>query len=252
MSLIYCSPLEQFEITSIIFFKNFSITINITVLLLIFFIVYFFRESMVKKSNLNHLIIPTRLQIVIESFVNFTLLLVLENIISKQSQRFFPFIFSVFTYILSINTIGLVPYGFTLTSHLIVTFVFSLTILLGVSIICIKMHGVYFFSSFLPTGVPVLLSFLLVPIELISYISKSVSLSIRLFANMMGGHTLLKVISGFSWSLTTATGLTFAAHYIPFLLLIVLLGFETGVALIQSLVFSTLICIYLNDAINLH
>jgi ATP synthase subunit 6 len=145
-----------------------------------------------------------------------------------------------------------VPYSFTLTSHLIVTFALSLFVFIGINIICIRLHGLEFFSLFLPSGTSVVLSLLLVPIELISYIFKPISLSIRLFANMMAGHTLLKVIAGFAWTLMGCTGVLFVIHYVPLLILIPLFGLELGVALIQAFVFSILTCIYLNDAISLH
>ena len=151
-----------------------------------------------------------------------------------------------------LNLIGLVPYSFTLTSHLIVTFALALFMFIGLNIICVRLHGLEFFSLFLPGGTSFLLALLLVPIELISYIFKPISLSIRLFANMMAGHTLLKVIAGFAWSLSGCTGIFFLLHYIPMLILIPLFGLELGVALIQSFVFSILTCIYLNDSINLH
>jgi ATP synthase subunit 6 len=147
---------------------------------------------------------------------------------------------------------GLIPYSFTLTSHLIVTFFISLSIFIGINIICARLHGIRMFALFLPSGTSVLLAFLLVPIELISYIFKPVSLSIRLFANMMAGHTLLKVIAGFAYVLMGNGGLLFLIQYVPLLILIPLFGLELGVALIQSFVFSILICIYLNDSINLH
>lgn len=135
--------------------------------------------------------------------------MVVESIGLKRGQQFFPLIFSLFFYILCLNVVGLVPYSFTLTSHFIVTFALSLAIFIGINIICIRTHGIVFFSIFLPSGTSAALTFLLVPLELISYIFKPVSLSIRLFANMMGGHTLLKVIAGFAWSLMGCTGVFF-------------------------------------------
>jgi len=124
--------------------------------------------------------------------------MIIDNIGKKKGGFFFPLIFSLFFFILSLNTIGLIPYSFTLTSHLIVTFALSLFLFIGLNIICIQIHGLEFFSLFLPQGTSFFLALLLVPIELISYFFKPISLSIRLFANMMAGHTLLKVIVGFS------------------------------------------------------
>ena len=150
------------------------------------------------------------------------------------------------------NLVGLIPFSFTLTSHIIVTFAFALILFIGINIIGVKKFGIQYFSLFLPPGTSIVLSLLLVPIELISYIFKPVSLSIRLFANMMAGHTLLKVIAGFGFTLMNLGGGLFFLHYLPLLLLIPLLGLELAVALIQTFVFSILICIYLNDALNLH
>lgn len=175
-----------------------------------------------------------------------------DNVASQRGQNFFPFVFTIFVYILMLNLIGLVPYSFTLTSHLIVTFALALFIFIAFNIICIRRHGLAFFSLFLPSGTSFALALLLVPIEVISYIFKPVSLSIRLFANMMAGHTLLKVIAGFAWTLAACSGILFFIHYVPLLILLPLFGLELGVALIQSFVFVILLCIYLNDALNLH
>jgi ATP synthase subunit 6 len=250
------SPLEQFEILPIlsIYFGSldFSVTNETIILLLVFFIIYVFKTSLLNNLDSTILIVPTRWQIIIEILYKTALSMVVDNIGFQRGQYFFPLVFAIFFYILCLNVIGLVPYSFTLTSHFIVTFAISLAIFLGINIICIRTHGIEFFSLFLPSGTSATLAFLLVPIELISYTFKPVSLSIRLFANMMGGHTLLKVIAGFSWTLMSCTGVLFLIHYVPFLILIPLFGLEVGVALIQSFVFSILICIYLNDAINLH
>ena len=150
------------------------------------------------------------------------------------------------------NLIGLVPYSFTVSSHFVVTLAISLSIFIGINIICIKTHKFEFFSLFLPGGTPLLLAFLLVPVELVLYIFRPLSLAIRLFCNMMAGHTLLKIFAGFAWSLMSFTGILFFVHYIPLITLLPLLGLELGVALIQAFVFSLLTCIYLNDALNLH
>lgn len=118
--------------------------------------------------------------------------------VGNRGQKYFPFIFSVFLFVLIANVIGLVPYSFTITSHLVLTFSLALTTFIGINIICVREHGFHVFSLFLPPGSSLGLAFLLVPIELVSYIFRPISLSVRLFANMMAGHTLLKVIAGFS------------------------------------------------------
>jgi ATP synthase subunit 6 len=175
-----------------------------------------------------------------------------DNISGKKGQLFFPLVFSVFFYVANLNLIGLVPYSFTLTSHLIVTFALAIAIFLGINIICVRIHGLEFFSLFFPSGTSLILGLLLVPIEIISYVFRPISLGIRLFANMMAGHTLLKVIAGFAWSLMGCTGILFLMHYVPLLILLPLFGLELAVGLIQAFVFSVLTCIYLNDAVNLH
>jgi len=255
-NLIFSSPLEQFEILPIfpLYFGglDFSITNETVILSLIFFLISTLFLSFLKQSDLTLFIVPHRWQVIVEIVYKMVLALIVDNIDAKRGQLFFPLVFSIFFFVVCLNVIGLVPYSFTLTSHLIVTFALSLFIFIGINIICIRLHGLEFFSLFLPAGTSVVLALLLVPIELISYIFKPISLSIRLFANMMAGHTLLKVIAGFAWSLMGCTGILFLVHYVPLLILIPLFGLELGVALIQAFVFSILTCIYLNDAVNLH
>lgn len=252
----FFSPLEQFQVLPIfsvyLNFVDFSLTNETVILVLILFFSLVLFTSLVKEQESSYFIVPNRWQSVIEIIYKLILSLVTDNIKNKKNQHFFPLVFSIFFLLLSINLIGLIPYSFTLTSHLIVTLTLSLSIFIGINIICVRLHGINFFSLFLPAGTSVVLAFLLVPIELISYIFKPISLSIRLFANMMAGHTLLKVIAGFAFTLMGNVGVLFLLHYIPLLILIPLFGLELGVALIQSFVFSILICIYLNDAINLH
>ena len=252
----FFSPLEQFEILPLIpiYLSNldFSITNETTTLILIFFLLQLLLYGSFKADTKSLYIIPHFWQSIIEFIYKMILSMIIDNIGVKKGQLFFPLIFSIFFFIVSLNTIGLVPYAFTLTSHLIVTFALSLFLFIGINIICVRIHGLEFFSLFLPQGTSFFLALLLVPIELISYVFKPISLSIRLFANMMAGHTLLKVIAGFAWTLMKSTGILFLIHFFPLLILIPLFGLELGVALIQSFVFSILICIYLNDAINLH
>ena len=253
---MFFSPLEQFEILPLLSltfkFLDFSIT-NQTILLslIIFYIISLFFSTL-KQSNSSLFVVPYRVQVLLEMIYNLILTMVLDNISGKKAQFFFPLIFTLFFFISSMNLIGLIPYSYTVTSHFIVTFSISFFIFLGINIICVKTHKLEFFSLFLPSGTNVALAFLLVPVELISYIFKPLALAIRLFCNMMAGHTLLKVFAGFAWSLMSFTGILFLMHYVPLLLLLPLFGLELGVALIQAFVFSLLTCIYLNDALNLH
>lgn len=249
------SPLEQFQVIPVIPLKigALDLTIsNVTIITIVMiFIVSLFLQALTAKDG-TYKVLPNAWQAVIESIYNLILSLVTDNIQSKEAQKFFPLVFTVFLGILLINLTGLVPYSFTLTSHLIVTFAVSLSVFIGINIVCARKHGVKMFSLFLPPGTSIGLAFLLVPIEFISYVFKPISLSIRLFANMMAGHTLLKVIAGFAFALVSASGALFLVHFVPLLILIPLFGLELGVALIQSFVFSVLISIYLNDALNLH
>jgi len=177
--------------------------------------------------------------------------LVKENIKEEKASRFFPFVLILFLFVFLLNLLGLVPYSFTLTSHIIVTLTLSLSTFIGINIISIKKYGFSFFSIFMPSGTTTVLALLLVPIEIISYLVKPISLAIRLFANMMAGHTLLKVIAGFANSLMFSGGFCLIIHYVPLLILIPLFALELGVALIQSFVFCILVCIYINDSVNI-
>lgn len=253
-SLIF-SPLDQFEILPILSlnlgFADFTIT-NVNVILALIF--FFLTSLYFLMINIRYFTFSIQLNnwpIIFNIVYNLIKDLIINNIGPKGS-RFFPLVFCIFMYIVCLNLIGLIPYSYTITSHLIVTFALALFIFIGINIITARYHGFEMFSLFLPSGTSLALAFLLVPIELISYIFKPVSLSIRLFANMMAGHTLLKVIAGFAYTMMGLSGVIFFVHYVPLLILIPLFLLELGVSLIQAFVFSVLICIYLNDAINLH
>ena len=246
------TPLEQFQIISILPFKlfcfDFSLTnmlfINIIVIILFSFIVSCF------TSNNSFFLIPSAWQTLIESSYETAAQLVFDNL-NFEGEKYFPFIASLFTFILFNNLIGLVPYSFTITSHLIVTFTLSFTIFIAMLTICIKKHKLTMLSIFLPANTSFGLALLLVPIELISYIFKPISLGVRLFANLMAGHTLLKVIVGFSWSMLLLEDFLSLLHLIPLFVLVILMGLELGVALIQAYVFTVLTCIYLGESINI-
>ncbi len=143
------------------------------------------------------------------------------------------------------NLFGMVPYGFTFTSHIIVTFTMAFMVFMGVTVIALIKHRLHFFTFFMPPGVPLLMAPLLVPIEIISYLSRPISLSVRLFANMLAGHTLLKVFAGFVISLGMF-------GVFPLAFIVALTGLEVVIALLQAFVFTILTCLYLNDALHLH
>jgi ATP synthase subunit 6 len=250
------SPVEQFAILPILPLFNLLSINNVTILYLLILssLIYsLFLLSKNFKNSSGFYIIPNRYQIILEHIIKGAMNLTRENINSKTSQYFFPLIATLFLFLLTSNLFGLIPYSYTTTSHLIVTFALSLYLFIGINIICFRKNKLESFGLFLPNGTGTGLAFLLVPIEFISYIFKPISLSIRLFANMMAGHTLLKVIAGFSWTLILLGNFVFAIiHLIPVIILIPLFFLESAVAVIQSFVFTVLICIYINDALNLH
>lgn len=238
------SPLAQFEIKRLIpmevggvdvSFTNSSLLMVLTVVLTsIFLIVGMRRRAMV----------PGRWQSMAEMSYVFIANLV-KDTVGAEGRPYFPFIFSVFMFVLLGNLLGMMPYSFTFPSHIIVTFTMAAVIFVGVTLIAIAKHKMHFFTFFMPPGVPLLMAPLLVPIEIISYLSRPVSLSVRLFANMLAGHTLLKVFAGFIISL----GVFGVA---PWLFVVALTGLEIVIAFLQAFVFTILTCLYLNDALHLH
>lgn len=252
----FFSPLEQFEVYPLIsiYLRNidFSITNHTIILFIIFFILIIIILSLLNEKNGTLLIIPNRWQSIFELTYLYVLKMVFDNIPKKEGQYFFPFIFSIFFFILCLNLIGMIPYSSTLTAQFIVTFTVSLVVFLGINIIGFRVHGISFFAVFLPAGSEGLLALILVPIEFISYFFKPISLSLRLFANMMAGHALLKIIAGICWSLAGCFGILFIFQYVPMLILVFLVILELAIALIQAIVFSTLVSTYVHDVIFLH
>ena len=190
-------------------------------------------------------IVPNKIQLIAEMFYTFVAKMISDTAGSK-AKPFFPFIFSLFTFVLFCNMVGMLPYSFTVTSHIIVTLIMALFIFIAVTIIGFLKHGFKYLSIFVPSGVPAVLLPLITVIEIISYLSRPVSLSVRLFANMMAGHTMLKVFGGFVVSLGVLGG------WLPLSFSVALTGLEILVAFLQAYVFAILTCIYLNDALNLH
>jgi ATP synthase subunit 6 len=237
-----------------LFCLDFSFTnlvlINIIILLLVGSIIYFISIESGCGSKRSFFFVPSIWQTFFEMVYETVSQLVYDNL-NSEGEKYLPYIFTLFIFILFNNLIGLLPYSFTVTSHLIVTFTLSLSIFIGVIIVGFQRHKIQMLSIFLPANTSFFLALLLVPIELISYIFKPISLGVRLFANLMAGHTLLKVIVGFSWSVLMLEDVLSIFHIVPLFILILLVGLELGVALIQSYVFIVLTCIYLNDSINL-
>ena len=190
-------------------------------------------------------IVPTKIQLLTELSYTFVSKMISDTAGSK-AKPYFPFIFSLFMFVLFCNMLGMLPYSFTVTSHIIVTFALAAIIFIGVTIIGFVNHGVGYLKLFIPSGVPVVLLPLIVIIEIISYLARPVSLSVRLFANMMAGHTMLKVFGGFVISLGIIGG------WLPLSFTVALIGLEVLIAFLQAYVFAILTCIYLNDALNLN
>ncbi len=238
------SPLHQFEIKPIapievggvnISFTNSSLFMVIVITAVTLFLVLGMRKRAM---------VPGRWQSMAELSYEFIAGLIRENV-GQEGRAYFPFVFTLFMFILFANIIGLIPYSFTVTSHIIVTFALAAVVFLGVTVIAIVKHGVKFFGFFLPPGAPLYLAPLMIPIEVLSYLARPVTLALRLFANMMAGHTLLKVIAGF----VVLLGLFGIA---PLAVLVALFLLELIVAVLQAYVFAILTCIYLHDALHLH
>ena len=239
------SPLDQFEINPLVNFEvggvdlaftNSSVSMVITVL----FITLFLTLTVNPRS-----IIPSRMQLISELCYNFIAQL-LNDTVGDQGKRYFPFVFSLFMFVLIGNMVGMIPYQFTFTSHIIVTFALAAVVFIGVTILGFVNHGIRFFTFFYIPGVPFYMHPLLIPIEVISYLSRPISLSVRLFANMLAGHTLLKVFAGFVVSMPFFTGV------LPLTFIVALTGLEILIAFLQAYVFAILTCLYINDAYHLH
>ena len=240
------NPMHQFNVYRIgpeiklgevdISFTNaslFMVMSSITILLI-------FSFGSKKKS-----LIPSKIQLLAE--ISYSLISkMINDTAGSKAKPYFSFIFSLFMFILFCNMFGMIPYSFTVSSHIIVTFALAAFIFIGVTIIGFIKHGFGYLKLFVPGRVPIILLPLIVLIEIISYLSRPISLSVRLFANMLAGHTMMKVFGGFVVSLGIIGG------WLPLSFTVALTGLEILVAFLQAYVFAILTCIYLNDALNLH
>ena len=245
------SPLKQFEVQPIIdinlfgldvSFTNSALWMTITTIFIIGFFTLPFLKS--KKTNSVEDLYPSRLQVASELGFNFINSLI-NDTIGKEGKKYFPLVFALFMFILFGNLFGMIPYSFTFTSHIIVTLALALGVFIFVTILGFLKHGIKFFGFFVIPGLPVYMLPLLIPIEVISYLSRPISLSVRLFANMLAGHTLLKVFAGF----VSALGFF---GILPLVFIIALTGLEILIAFLQAYVFAILTCLYINDALHLH
>jgi F-type H+-transporting ATPase subunit a len=239
------SPLEQFEITPFVHFEVGSVDLAFTnsslaMVITIAVITLFLTLSVNTRS-----IIPSRIQLISELSYGFIAQL-LKDTVGEQGRKYFPFVFTIFMFVLIGNMVGMLPYSFTFTSHIIVTFALAAIVFIGVTILGFAKHGMHFFSFFVIPGLPWYMLPLLIPIEVISYLSRPISLSVRLFANMLAGHTLIKVFAMFVITMPFYSGV------LPLAFIVALTGLEILIAFLQAYVFAILTCLYINDALHLH
>jgi F-type H+-transporting ATPase subunit a len=249
------SPLEQFEIRDLINFKasvlgnvNLSLT-NIGLYLIIGLIIgLLFTELSLNISK----VVATKWSISQETLYATIHSMVVSQINSNKGQIYFPFIYGLFVFILVNNLIGMVPYSFASTSHFILAFSLSFTIVLGATILGFQTHGLKFFSLLVPAGCPLALLPLLVLIEFISYLARNISLGLRLAANIVAGHLLLTILSGFTFNIMTSGFMFFILGLVPLAFIIAFSGLEIAISFIQAQVFAILTCSYIKDSLDLH
>ncbi len=242
------SPLDQFQIKPIVPIEiaglNLAFTNSALWMTLAAAAATFFLVSAASGAK----IVPGRLQSAAEVLYEFIAGMVRENV-GDEGKKYFPFFFTLFMFVLFGNLVGLIPGAFTFTSHIVVTFTMALIIFLTITLIGFARHGTHFLSLFFPSGAPLATAPILIPIEVISYMSRPISLSVRLFANMTVGHIILKIFAGFVISL----GAFFVIPgVVPFSVLVGIMALEFFVAALQAYIFTILACIYLHDAIHLH
>lgn len=242
-------PLHQFMIHPLIHLHLFGYDISFTNSALFMVLATALAIIFLFLATRSPQLVPGRIQYIGETFHEFVAQMIRDNI-GELGLPYLPFIFSLFLFILLGNCLGMIPYGFTFTSHIIVTFSLAMIVFISVTILGFMKHGLHFLRLFCPKGTPIYIAIFLVPLEIMSYFVRPFSLSIRLFANMMAGHVMLKLFAGFV-ILLLGSGF-FPAALLPFTVNLAVIGFEFLVATLQAYVFTILTCIYLNDAINLH
>ena len=243
-------PMHQFIITPIVPLTVGGIDISFTNSALWMLIGAVLSVVMLGVSAAQKSMVPGRLQMVGESIYGFVEDLISDNI-GGNAKQYFPLVFTMFMMVLVGNMLGMIPYSFTYTSHLAVTASLALMVFFTVLIIGIARHGTHFFSLFVPPGVPLWLIWLVILIEIVSFISRPITLSVRLFANMVAGHVLMKVIAGFAIMFASVGGIAWLGTLLPVAFNIVMVGFEFFIAFIQAYVFAVLTCIYLKDTVEI-
>ena len=245
------SPVEQFTIKALLHLELLGYDVSFTNSALFMILAVLVSTVYLTMAMRKREMVPGRLQASAEMLYEFVSDMVRSNA-GSEGRPYFPFIFTLFIFLLFGNMLGLIPYSYTFTSQIVVTFVMSAIVFVGVTLVALIKHGMHFFSFFVPPGAPKALIPFLIIIEVISYFVRPVSLSVRLFANMLAGHTMLKVFAGLAVMITSAGGVAMAGSVLPFLALIGLTGLEVLVAGLQAYVFTILTCMYLNDALHLH
>ena len=249
------SPLDQFEVRDLLSLNanllgNIHLSLTNIGLYLTIGIVVILTYSLLATNN--NKIIPNNWSISQESIYATVHGIVVSQINPTRGQIYFPFIYTLFVFILVNNLVGLVPYSFATTSHFILTFSMSFTVVLGATFLGFQRHGLKFFSLFVPSGCPLALLPLLVLIEFVSYLSRNVSLGLRLAANILSGHMLLSILSGFTYNIMTNGFIFFFLGLIPLAFIIAFSGLELAIAFIQAQVFVILTCSYIKDGLDLH
>jgi F-type H+-transporting ATPase subunit a len=242
-------PLEQFELRPVL--GSFGIVTHFTQANLFMVIGGLLVLSLLILGTRRRAAVPSRFQSLAELLYEFIRSMTLEQI-GPEGKKFFPFVFTLFAFVLMGNLLGLIPFSFTYTSHIAITGALALTVIILSTLVGLYEHGFRFFTYFAPKGAPVLLMPLIILIEIISYLSRPVSLSMRLFANMMAGHMILAVFASFAVILGSLGLVGLVGAFVPFAVNVPLIGFELLVALLQAYVFAILTCIYLHDAVHLH
>lgn len=239
------SPMAQFEIHTIHHLELFGYDVSFTNASLYMIIALALICGYLIAAMRNRALVPARFQATAEILYEYVANMVRENL-GEDGMKYFPWVFTIFVFILVLNLIGMIPGNFTVTSHIIVTFAFAAMVWIVATLIGFAKHGFGYLRLFVPSGVPFWLMPVIIPIELISYFIRPISHSVRLFANMMAGHTMLKVFAGF------AVSLPFWGKIAPLGFMVAFTGLEFLVAFLQALIFTVLTCIYLNDAVNMH
>ena len=237
-------PLAQFEIHEWISLKPFGVDLSFTNSAMFMVIAVTLATAFLMLGTRRNALVPGRWQSVAELSYEFIANMIRDNV-GQEGRRYFPFIFTLFMFVLFGNMLGMIPYGFTYTSHIIVTFGMAAVVFAGVTTIGFMKHGVRFLGFLMPAGIPVFMAPLIIPIEVLSYFTRPVSLSLRLFANMTAGHTMLKVFASFVFALGVF-------GIVPLALVAALTGLEFIIAFLQAYVFTILTCVYLNDALHMH